>query len=42
MVMPFLDAGVDHLIIEQAGGTGPESIALAAKALAPLMPSSGQ
>jgi alkanesulfonate monooxygenase SsuD/methylene tetrahydromethanopterin reductase-like flavin-dependent oxidoreductase (luciferase family) len=42
MIRPFLDAGVDHLIIEQAGGTGPESIALAAKALAPLMPSSGQ
>ena len=39
--MPFLDAGVDRLIVELAGGTGPESIALAAKALAPLMPSTG-
>jgi alkanesulfonate monooxygenase SsuD/methylene tetrahydromethanopterin reductase-like flavin-dependent oxidoreductase (luciferase family) len=38
MVRPFLDAGVDHLVVELAGGTGPESIALAAKALAPLMP----
>jgi alkanesulfonate monooxygenase SsuD/methylene tetrahydromethanopterin reductase-like flavin-dependent oxidoreductase (luciferase family) len=37
MVRPFLDAGVDHLIVELAGGTGPESIALAAKALTPLM-----
>jgi hypothetical protein len=41
MVRPFLDAGVDHLIVELAGGTGPESIALAAKALAPLMPAAG-
>ena len=41
MVMPFLDVGVDHLIVELAGGTGPESIALAAKALAPLMPATG-
>ena len=38
MVGPFLDAGVDHLVVELAGGTAPESIALAAKALAPLMP----
>lgn len=38
MIRPFLDAGVQHLIIELAGGAGPESIALAAKALAPLMP----
>jgi alkanesulfonate monooxygenase SsuD/methylene tetrahydromethanopterin reductase-like flavin-dependent oxidoreductase (luciferase family) len=37
MVRPFLGAGVDHLVVELAGGTGPESIALAAKALAPLM-----
>ena len=37
MARPFLDAGVDHLIVELAGGTGPESIALAAKALTPLM-----
>ena len=36
MIRPFLDAGVQHLIIELAGGAGPESIALAAKALAPL------
>ena len=41
MVMPFLDAGVDHVIVELAGGTRPESIALAAKALAPLMPATG-
>ena len=41
MVMPFLDAGVDHLIVELAGGTGPDSIALAAKALAPRRPSTG-
>ncbi len=36
MVRPFLDAGVDHLAVELAGGTGAESIALAAKALVPL------
>jgi alkanesulfonate monooxygenase SsuD/methylene tetrahydromethanopterin reductase-like flavin-dependent oxidoreductase (luciferase family) len=36
MIRPFLDAGVQHLIVELAGGAGPESIALAAKALAPL------
>jgi alkanesulfonate monooxygenase SsuD/methylene tetrahydromethanopterin reductase-like flavin-dependent oxidoreductase (luciferase family) len=36
MALPFLNAGVDHLIVELAGGAGPESIALAAKALAPL------
>ena len=41
MVRPFLDAGVDHLIVELAGGTGPESIALAAKALTPLMSAAG-
>jgi alkanesulfonate monooxygenase SsuD/methylene tetrahydromethanopterin reductase-like flavin-dependent oxidoreductase (luciferase family) len=38
MVRPFLDAGVQHLIVELAGGARPESIALAAKALAPLAP----
>jgi alkanesulfonate monooxygenase SsuD/methylene tetrahydromethanopterin reductase-like flavin-dependent oxidoreductase (luciferase family) len=38
MIRPFLTAGVEHLIIELAGGAGPESIALAAKALAPLVP----
>jgi alkanesulfonate monooxygenase SsuD/methylene tetrahydromethanopterin reductase-like flavin-dependent oxidoreductase (luciferase family) len=38
MIRPFLDAGVQHLIVELAGGAGPESIALAAKALAPLLP----
>ena len=42
MVRPFLDAGVDHLVVELAGGTGPESIALAAKALAPLMSAAGR
>jgi alkanesulfonate monooxygenase SsuD/methylene tetrahydromethanopterin reductase-like flavin-dependent oxidoreductase (luciferase family) len=36
MIRPFLDAGVQHLIVELASGAGPESIALAAKALAPL------
>jgi alkanesulfonate monooxygenase SsuD/methylene tetrahydromethanopterin reductase-like flavin-dependent oxidoreductase (luciferase family) len=36
MIRPFLDAGVQHLIVELADGAGPESIALAAKALAPL------
>ena len=36
MVGPFLDAGVEHLIIELAGGATPQSIALAAKALTPL------
>jgi alkanesulfonate monooxygenase SsuD/methylene tetrahydromethanopterin reductase-like flavin-dependent oxidoreductase (luciferase family) len=41
LVRPFLDAGVDHLVIELAGGAWPESIALAAKALAPLMPAAG-
>src|SRR5215472_15429080 len=35
-IRPFLDAGVQHLIVELAGGAGPESIAMAAKALAPL------
>ncbi len=38
MIRPFLDAGVQHLIIELAGGAGPQPIALAAKALAPLLP----
>jgi alkanesulfonate monooxygenase SsuD/methylene tetrahydromethanopterin reductase-like flavin-dependent oxidoreductase (luciferase family) len=38
MIRPFLDAGVQHLIVELAGGAGPESIALAAKALTPLLP----
>jgi alkanesulfonate monooxygenase SsuD/methylene tetrahydromethanopterin reductase-like flavin-dependent oxidoreductase (luciferase family) len=38
MVRPFRDAGVQHLIVEMAGGSGPESIAMAAKALAPLLP----
>jgi alkanesulfonate monooxygenase SsuD/methylene tetrahydromethanopterin reductase-like flavin-dependent oxidoreductase (luciferase family) len=36
MARPFLDAGVDHLIVELAGGASPDSVALAAKALAPL------
>jgi alkanesulfonate monooxygenase SsuD/methylene tetrahydromethanopterin reductase-like flavin-dependent oxidoreductase (luciferase family) len=36
MVRPFLDAGVEHLIIELADGATPESIALAAQALSPL------
>jgi len=36
MIRPFLDAGIQHLIVELAGGAGPESIAMAAKALAPL------
>jgi alkanesulfonate monooxygenase SsuD/methylene tetrahydromethanopterin reductase-like flavin-dependent oxidoreductase (luciferase family) len=38
MIRPFLDAGIDHLIVELAGGAGPQSVALAAKALGPLMP----
>jgi alkanesulfonate monooxygenase SsuD/methylene tetrahydromethanopterin reductase-like flavin-dependent oxidoreductase (luciferase family) len=42
MVRPFLDAGVGHLIVELAGGAEPESIALAAKALAPLMPAAAR
>jgi len=37
MIRPFLGAGVQHLIVELAGGAGPESIGLAAKALAPLV-----
>ena len=37
MIRPFLDAGVQHLIVELAGGARPESVALAAKALAPLV-----
>lgn len=36
MIRTFLEAGIQHLIVELAGGAGPESIALAAKALAPL------
>jgi alkanesulfonate monooxygenase SsuD/methylene tetrahydromethanopterin reductase-like flavin-dependent oxidoreductase (luciferase family) len=36
MIRPFLDAGVQHPIVELAGGAAPESIALAAKALVPL------
>jgi len=36
MIRPFLDAGVQHLIIEVAGGATPPSIALAAKALTQL------
>jgi alkanesulfonate monooxygenase SsuD/methylene tetrahydromethanopterin reductase-like flavin-dependent oxidoreductase (luciferase family) len=42
MVRPFLDAGVHHLVIELADGAAPQSIALAAKALAPLMPPTGR
>lgn len=38
MIRPFLDAGVQHLIVELADGARPQSIALAAKALAPLVP----
>lgn len=38
MVRPFIDAGVRHLIVELAGGARPQTIALAAKALAPLAP----
>ena len=41
-VQPFLDAGVDKLIIELAGGARPQSIAMAAKALAPLAPAAGR
>jgi alkanesulfonate monooxygenase SsuD/methylene tetrahydromethanopterin reductase-like flavin-dependent oxidoreductase (luciferase family) len=37
MIGPFLDAGVQHVIVELAGGATPQSIALAAKALAPLV-----
>lgn len=37
MIRPFLNAGVQHLIVELAGGARAESIALAAKALAPLL-----
>jgi alkanesulfonate monooxygenase SsuD/methylene tetrahydromethanopterin reductase-like flavin-dependent oxidoreductase (luciferase family) len=39
MIRPYLDAGVQHLIVELAGATGPESIALATEALAPLVDS---
>jgi alkanesulfonate monooxygenase SsuD/methylene tetrahydromethanopterin reductase-like flavin-dependent oxidoreductase (luciferase family) len=38
MIRPFLDVGVQHHIVELAGGAGSESKALAAKALAPLVP----
>lgn len=38
MIRPFLNAGIQHLIVELADGASPESIALAAKALAPLVP----
>jgi alkanesulfonate monooxygenase SsuD/methylene tetrahydromethanopterin reductase-like flavin-dependent oxidoreductase (luciferase family) len=38
MIQPFLDAGVQHLIVELADGASPETIALAAKSLAPLVP----
>jgi alkanesulfonate monooxygenase SsuD/methylene tetrahydromethanopterin reductase-like flavin-dependent oxidoreductase (luciferase family) len=41
MIRPFLNAGIDHLVVELAGGAGPESVALAAKALTPLMPAVG-
>ena len=37
MVKPFLDAGVRHLIVELADGARPESVTMAAKALAPLV-----
>jgi alkanesulfonate monooxygenase SsuD/methylene tetrahydromethanopterin reductase-like flavin-dependent oxidoreductase (luciferase family) len=37
MIRPFLDVGVQHLIVELAGGARPESVALATKALAPLV-----
>jgi alkanesulfonate monooxygenase SsuD/methylene tetrahydromethanopterin reductase-like flavin-dependent oxidoreductase (luciferase family) len=37
MIRPFLDAGVQHLIVELAGGARPESVALATRALAPLV-----
>ena len=37
MIGPFLDAGVQHLIIELAAGATPQSVALAAKALTPLV-----
>lgn len=36
MVRPFLNAGVEHFIVELADGATPESIALAAQALSPL------
>jgi alkanesulfonate monooxygenase SsuD/methylene tetrahydromethanopterin reductase-like flavin-dependent oxidoreductase (luciferase family) len=39
MIAPFLSAGVQHLIVELAGGATPQSIALAAKALTPLIAS---
>ncbi len=37
MITPFLDAGVEHLIVELAAGARPESIGLAVKTLAPLL-----
>jgi len=36
VIRPFLDAGVQHLVVELAGGANPQSIALAAKALGAL------
>jgi alkanesulfonate monooxygenase SsuD/methylene tetrahydromethanopterin reductase-like flavin-dependent oxidoreductase (luciferase family) len=36
-VRPFLDAGVDHLVVELTGAPDPKSIALAAEALAPMI-----
>jgi alkanesulfonate monooxygenase SsuD/methylene tetrahydromethanopterin reductase-like flavin-dependent oxidoreductase (luciferase family) len=35
-VMPFLEAGVEHLVVELAGGADPKAIALAGEALAAL------
>jgi alkanesulfonate monooxygenase SsuD/methylene tetrahydromethanopterin reductase-like flavin-dependent oxidoreductase (luciferase family) len=37
MIAPFLDAGVEHLIVGLAAGAGPESIGIAVKTLAPLL-----
>ena len=36
-VRPFVAAGVDHLVVELAGGTDPKSLELAADALAPVL-----
>lgn len=36
-VAPFLEAGVDHLVVELAGGADPKAVILAAESLAPLM-----
>lgn len=38
-VLPFLEAGVEHVVVELAGGADPKAIALAAEALAPLLTS---